>query len=105
MFPGQDKKRCLLAENSPIMLTVNAKPGLYVETTIPSYLAARLSRDPLIAGQQAATTTWWRLRRRFFELCTSQFVLNEAALGEDYERSDCSGNPPPPRRLREAIRL
>jgi len=61
---------------------VNAKSSLYVETTIPSYLAARVSRDPLIAGQQAATRTWWRLRRLSFELFTSQFVLNEAALGE-----------------------
>ena len=57
-------------------------PSLYVETTIPSYLAARPSRDPLIAGQQAATKAWWRRRRRSFELFTSQFVLNEAALGE-----------------------
>jgi hypothetical protein len=58
------------------------KPGLYLETTIPSYLAARPSRDPLIAGQQAATKRWWWLRRRSFKLFTSQFVLNEAALGE-----------------------
>ena len=58
------------------------KPGLYVETTIPSYLAGRPSRDPLIAGQQAATKAWWRLRRGSFRLFTSQFVLNEAALGE-----------------------
>jgi hypothetical protein len=58
------------------------KPALYVETTIPSYLAARPSRDPLIAGQQAAPKTWWRLRRRSFELFASQFVLNEVALGE-----------------------
>jgi hypothetical protein len=65
----------------PIILAVNAKPGLYVETTIPSYLAARPSRNPLIAGQQAATKTWWRLRRHSFELFTSQFVLNEAAQG------------------------
>jgi hypothetical protein len=58
------------------------KPKLYVETTIPSYLASRPSRDPLIAGQQAATTRWWRFRRRSFSLFTSQFVLNEAALGD-----------------------
>ena len=58
------------------------KPGLYVETTIPSYLTARPSQNPLIAGQQGATKTWWRLRRRSFELFTSQFVLNEAALGD-----------------------
>jgi predicted nucleic acid-binding protein len=61
---------------------VNTKPGLYVETTIPSYLAARPSRDALIAGQQAATNIWWRKRRRAFELFTSQFVLNEAIQGE-----------------------
>jgi hypothetical protein len=58
------------------------KPSLYIETTIPSYLANRPSRDPLVAGQQAATKTWWRLRRGFFLLFTSQFVVNEAALGE-----------------------
>jgi hypothetical protein len=58
------------------------KPSLYIETTIPSYLAGRPSRDPLIAGQQAATKTWWRWRRRSFTLFTSQFVVNEAALGE-----------------------
>jgi len=58
------------------------KPSLYVETTIPSYLAARPSHDPLIAGQPTATKAWWRLRRRSFELFTSQFVQNEAALGE-----------------------
>jgi hypothetical protein len=59
------------------------KSGLYIETTVPNYLAGRPSRDPLIAGQQAATKTWWwRLRRRSFALFTSQFVVNEAALGE-----------------------
>jgi hypothetical protein len=58
------------------------KPGLYIETTIPSYLSGRTSRDPLIAGQQAATKTWWRRRRSSFALFTSQFVLNEAAMGE-----------------------
>ena len=61
---------------------MNEKPTLYLETTIPSYLAARRSRNPLIAGQQAATKTWWRFRRNAFELFTSQFVLNEAGLGE-----------------------
>jgi predicted nucleic acid-binding protein len=58
------------------------KPGLYIETSIPSYLTARPSRDPLIAGQQVATKRWWRLRRSAFALATSQFVVNEAALGE-----------------------
>ncbi len=58
------------------------KPTLYLETTIPSFLTGRPSRDDLIAGQQAATKTWWRLRRNHFELFTSQFVVIEAAQGE-----------------------
>ena len=58
------------------------KPKLYLETTIPSLLAGRPSRDHLMAGQQAATKRWWRLRRDHFELFTSQFVVNEAAQGD-----------------------
>ena len=58
------------------------KPTLYLETTIPSFLTGRPARDHLIAGQQAATRKWWRLRRNQFELFTSQFVVNEAAQGD-----------------------
>ena len=58
------------------------KPTLYLETTIPSFQTGRPSRDHLIAGQQAATKIWWRLRRSHFELFTSQFVVNEAAQGD-----------------------
>jgi hypothetical protein len=76
------QKNCFFGQGRLNFQAVNAKSSLYVETTIPSYLAARVSYDPLIAGQQAATRTWWRLRRQSFELFTSQFVLNEAALGE-----------------------
>ncbi len=31
------------------------KPSVYVETTIVSYLAARVSRDVVIAGRQEVT--------------------------------------------------
>jgi hypothetical protein len=58
------------------------RPTLYIETTIPSYLVARPARNPLVAGQQRATKQWWRLRRSDFDLFTSQFVINESALGE-----------------------
>ena len=58
------------------------KPKLYLETTIPSYLTARPTRDPLMAGQLAATKKWWRLRRNDFELFASQLVLDEAARGD-----------------------
>jgi predicted nucleic acid-binding protein len=58
------------------------KPKLYLETTIPSYLAARPTRDPLMAGQLLATKKWWSLRRNDFELFISQLVLDEAARGD-----------------------
>ena len=58
------------------------KPTLYLETTIPSYLTARPSRDPLMSGQITATKQWWRLRRGDFELFISQLVLDEAARGD-----------------------
>jgi len=58
------------------------KPKLYLETTIPSYLTARPTRDPVMAGKLAATKKWWRLRRNDFELFASQLVLDEAARGD-----------------------
>ena len=58
------------------------KPKLYLETTIPSYLTARPTRDPLMAGKLVATKKWWRLRRNDFELFASQLVLDEAARGD-----------------------
>ena len=58
------------------------KAALYLETTIPSYLTARPTRDPLMAGKLIATKKWWRLRRKDFELFASQLVLDEAARGD-----------------------
>jgi len=58
------------------------KPTLYLKTTIPSYLTARPSREPLMSGQITATKQWWRLRRRDFELFISQLVLDEAERGD-----------------------
>jgi hypothetical protein len=34
------------------------KPRVYLETTIPSYLAARSSRDTVIAEHQQTTHGW-----------------------------------------------
>lgn len=55
---------------------------VYIETTIPSYLAARPSRDLIQAARQQLTHTWWVAARRHFELCTSQVVLDEAGAGD-----------------------
>src|SRR6266545_1059256 len=58
------------------------KPRLYLETTIPSYLVARESRDAIMHGQQAATRKWWEHRRSDYELFVSEFVDTEAGRGD-----------------------
>ena len=58
------------------------KPRLYLETTIPSYLTAWPSRDLIVAGHQQITKEWWRTRGNAFEICISQFVLDEAGAGD-----------------------
>lgn len=58
------------------------KPAVYIETSIISYLAARPSRDIIVAGQQQTTRIWWDERSSQFDLVTSELVLREAALGD-----------------------
>lgn len=58
------------------------KSKLYLETTIPSYLAARPSRDLIRAGHQQLTREWWENRRNAFDIFISQFVLDEATAGD-----------------------
>lgn len=57
------------------------RPKVYLETTIVSYLAARPSRDVVIAGHQQVTREWWDRRNRF-ELFVSQAVVDEAMRGD-----------------------
>ena len=57
-------------------------PRLYVETTIPSYLTARRSRDVILAGQQETTRLWWEEKRGNYELYISELVLEETAAGD-----------------------
>lgn len=57
-------------------------PRVYLETTIPSYLAAWPSRDLIIAAHQQMTQEWWRHRRNEFDLYASQIVLQEASVGD-----------------------
>jgi hypothetical protein len=58
------------------------KPTVYIETTIPSFLTARNTNDPLAAGEQEATRRWWNDRRQTFDLFVSLLVLEEAAMGD-----------------------
>ena len=55
---------------------------VYLETTIPSYLAAKPSRDLIVAAHQQLTLDWWQTRRAAFELYVSELVLQESRLGD-----------------------
>ena len=57
------------------------RPSVYLETTIPSYLTARRSRDLLISARQIATQEWWATRTAF-ELYVSQLVIDEVSTGD-----------------------
>jgi hypothetical protein len=62
------------------------RPSLYLETTIASYLAARPSRDLIVAAHQQLTRQWWDNRRTSFDLFVSELVIEELNVG-DAERA------------------
>ncbi len=57
------------------------KPTVYIETSVVSYLTARPTNDPILAGQIAATAQWWNATRPQCDLFTSRLVIEEAAAG------------------------
>ena len=52
---------------------------VYIETSIPSYLTARPSRDIRVAAWQQITTQWWDEARADYDLFTSELVIVEAS--------------------------
>lgn len=57
------------------------KSRVYLETTIPSYLTARPSRDIVRAAEQEVTRAWWATRNTF-ELYVSELVVDEVSAGD-----------------------
>jgi len=55
---------------------------VYLETTIPSYLAAKASRDLIVAAHQQIPQDWWQTAHVRFELYISEAVLDEARAGD-----------------------
>ena len=53
-----------------------------METSVVSYLAARPSKDQILAGQQAGTHRWWGERRRSYDIFVSKLVWQEALKGD-----------------------
>jgi len=56
--------------------------SVYLETTIPSYLAAWTSRDLVMAGQQRTTQEWWATAATRFTLYVSEAVIRELSRGD-----------------------
>ncbi len=61
---------------------MTAMQTVYLETTIPSYLAAKASRDLIVAAHQQITQDWWHTARDRFELYVSEAVLDEVRAGD-----------------------
>lgn len=59
-----------------------AQPTVYLETTIISYLAARPSRDLIVAAHQQVTREWWEGQRQRYALFVSELVVREASGGD-----------------------
>jgi hypothetical protein len=57
------------------------KPKVYLETSVISYLTARLSRDLIVAAYQQITQEWWQNRSDTFDLFISQLVVDECSQG------------------------
>ncbi len=57
------------------------KKSVYIETSIPSYLMARPSRDVRVAAWQQITSEWWDTARKDYEIFTSELTIVEASGG------------------------
>lgn len=59
------------------------KSTVYHESSVISYLAARPSRDVVVAARQTISHEWWRDDRHRFELRISALVEEEIGLGDE----------------------
>ena len=57
-------------------------PKIYVETSVISYLTARMSGDLVVAARQKVTQDWWDSAQKRFELFVSALVIDEISAGD-----------------------
>jgi hypothetical protein len=56
--------------------------SIYIESTIPSYLASHPSANLVTAAHQLVTQEWWATASRRFDLFVSDAVIGEIAQGD-----------------------
>ena len=56
--------------------------SIYIETSIVSYLREREESHVVAAARQILTKRWWSDERRKYTLVTSQYVIDEACMGD-----------------------
>ena len=61
---------------------------VYIETSIISYLRQKPSSQVITAARQLLTHRWWNDQRTNYELVASQYVIDEAALGDPQQAAD-----------------
>ncbi len=63
-------------------ILLHMKKLVYIETSVISYLTARVSRDLVSAARQQLTQEWWSDCRQEFDLFVSPLVSDEALRGD-----------------------
>lgn len=70
------------------------KKSVYIETSIPSHLTARPSRDVRAAAWQQITTEWLDSARQDYEIFTSELTIIEAsARNQEAAEKKALGSP------------
>jgi predicted nucleic acid-binding protein len=72
----------LVTASQPSATILRMKLRVYVESSVISYLAARPSRDLVVAAHQQVTREWWD-QSKAFDLCISNFVIAEISSGDE----------------------
>lgn len=62
--------------------SVVKKPTVYIESTIPSYLVSRPSKDILKLAHQKVTKEWWKIAHNIYVLYISTVVIDEITIGD-----------------------
>ena len=55
---------------------------VYIETSVISYLRQKPAKEIVTAAHQLLTYQWWETERINFDLVVSQYVVDEASVGD-----------------------